>query len=131
MNLQSWLHEICESEAPDRTVLAFNFGLFETEEGYSIYLIGSNEYDKLDPDWATNVDFEPANKYLPLPPHDFGNLSWERALEKIRIQLIEFTATETFQRSFLARAHAITTGFDDGDLVLIAKANSQNVQIEL
>jgi hypothetical protein len=119
MTLQEWLFKMCDTETPDKSIIAYNFGLFETENGYTIYLIGSKEYDKDDQDWATNNDFEPSLKYYPLPTSQYKNLEWEKVLERIKYQLKDFTKTEKFKNSFFAKAKAITTGFDDGDLIKI------------
>lgn len=119
MTLNEWLFRICETEKPDKSVIAFNFGLFETENGYTIYLIGSKEYDKDNPDWATNSDFEPSLKYYPLPPSEYRNLKFEEVLDKIKSKLKDFTKTEKFKNSFFAKAKAITVGFDEGDLEMI------------
>jgi hypothetical protein len=40
-------------------------------------------------------------------------------LEEIEAQLKYFLGTVRFKNSFFAKARAITTGFDDGDLVRI------------
>jgi hypothetical protein len=119
MTLQEWLFKLCDTETPDKSIIAYNFGLFETENGYTIYLIGSKEYDKDDQDWATNNDFEPSLKYYPLPTSEYKNLKWEKVLERIKSQLKDFTKTDKFKNSFFAKAKAITTGFDDGDLIKI------------
>ena len=116
MTLQDWLFHLCDTERPDKSIVAYNFGLFETENGYSIYLIGSKEFDKNDSDWATNNDFEPNSKYYPLPADEYKSLKWEKVLAKIKTKLKDFTKTEKFKNSFFANAKAITTGFDDGDL---------------
>jgi hypothetical protein len=119
MTLQDWLFRICDTEKPDKSIIAYNFGLFETGDGYTIYLIGSKEYDKRDADWALNNDFEPEIKNYPLPKNEYKNLKWEQVLDKIKSQLKAFAKTEKFHHSFFAKAKAITTGFDDGDLVNI------------
>jgi len=89
---EAWLEEVCASEKPGSDIVAYNFGLFEGENGYMAYLIGSTEYDEEDPDRACNEDFVPKRKYFSAP---------ER------------------QASFLSTAQAITVGFDDGDLVKV------------
>lgn len=119
MTLQEWLSKICETEKPDKSVIAYNFGLFETENGYTIYLTGSKEYDEDDEDWVLNDDFKPSLNYYPLPAGEYKSLKWEQVLEKIRVQLKDFTKTNDFKNSFFSKAKAITTGFDDGDLVKI------------
>lgn len=119
MTLQEWLFRICVTEKPEKSIIAYNFGLFETENGYTIYLTGSKEYDKNDSDWATNNDFEPSITNYPLPSSEYKSLKWEQVLDKIKSQIKDFTKTDKFKNSFFAKAKAITTGFDDGDLIKI------------
>jgi hypothetical protein len=119
MTLEGWLFNLCDSEAPKKSIIAYNFGLFETEDSYSIYLIGSNEFDENDSDWATNSDFEPKDKYFQLPAKDFKKLSWQQVLDQIESELKTFSKSAKFRNSFFSKAQAVTTGFDDGDLVRI------------
>lgn len=119
MTIQDWLFKICETENPDDSIIAYNLGIFESDSGYTVYLTGSKEFDKDDSDWVLNDDFEPVQKYCPLPPDEYQNLKWEQVLNRIKSQLMDFTRTEKFRKSFFSRAKAITTGFDDGDLVRI------------
>src|SRR5690554_79776 len=47
-----WLDKVLEQELP-KGIVAFNFNLYEGTEGtYDIQLIGSNEFDENDEDWA-------------------------------------------------------------------------------
>jgi len=60
----NWIEEINMKESSVNGILAFWFGLFETENGYTMYLTGSNEFDEEDDDWACSIDFEPKDKYF-------------------------------------------------------------------
>lgn len=64
--IAKWLTNIAETELPSAGVIAFNIGLFEGEDGYTAYLIGSKEYDPDDSDWACSEDFIPEKKYFKL-----------------------------------------------------------------
>ena len=57
----NWLDDIIKNEKPNSDIIAYWVGIFETEEGYETYLIGSREFDSNDDDWACNVDFTPEN----------------------------------------------------------------------
>lgn len=116
MTFNDWLVKISQTETPEKTIVAYNFGLFETENGYTVYLIGSKEFDKDDSDWALNHDFEPKLKYYPLPEKIYKSLKWEEVLMKVKSQLIDFKKSFHFKKSFFSKAKAITVGFDDGDL---------------
>lgn len=111
-----WINKLNQTENIETEITAFNFGLFETTDGYSIYLIGSKNYDPTDDDWATNVDFEPKDKYLHFDIDLVIDKDWEELL-KISVELIEkYVSSDDFKTSILKNAMAITTGFDGGDL---------------
>jgi hypothetical protein len=114
-----WMTQLTQSESPSADIVAFNFGLFETEDGYTIYLVGAKEFDADDDDWATEVDFEPANKYLVINPAETKELNWNQVLEKVRGTIEQFVKSGRFGKSLLKNAEAITTGFDEGDLLRI------------
>jgi hypothetical protein len=108
-----------KNEEPDKGILAFNFGLFETTEGYTIYLIGAKEYDEDDEDWATEVDFEPTEKYLAIDPEETKGLEWNHVLDKTVKVVTKYVQSNDFKTSILKDAKAVTTGFDDGNLTRI------------
>jgi hypothetical protein len=115
---QSWITDIIENERPSESLIAYNFGIFESDKGYIMYLVGSNTYDKNDDGWTAGFgDYTPKDRYLKLPGDEFKNLDSEGVQEKIEKTIKEFLKTEAFKNSFLNKAKAITTGFDDGDLV--------------
>lgn len=111
---KKWLDEICATEQPISEIIAYNFGLFEGEDGHTVYLVGSEEYDEDDSDWACNEDFTPVQRYFALP--DSSNDEWEVVQENVTQMLKQFMEEPVFEESFLAKATAITVGYDDGDL---------------
>ena len=111
------LEEVCASEKPGSDIVAYNFGLFEGENGYMAYLIGSTEYDEEDPDWACNEDFVPKRKYFELPGSDEAD--WQEIQAVVETFVRQFISAPERQASFLSTAQAITVGFDDGDLVKV------------
>jgi hypothetical protein len=113
----AWLRRVCAAETPPASVIAFNIGLFETEDGFSAYLVGAERYDANDGDWACNEAFTARERYLALPlGHD---AKWQRVLELVVDAVRRFLASTEGAASFLARARAVTVGFDDGDLVRV------------
>jgi hypothetical protein len=115
-SIQTWLTNICLNEHPDESIIAYNIGIFQTPEGFSLYMIGSQNFDANDSDWATEIEFEPEEKYFVLSD-DFSNLDWDQVQYKSIHAIQEFMKMDVFKTSFLAKAKAITIGFDDGDLV--------------
>lgn len=115
-SIHGWLSRIVISERPSKKVIAYNIGLLETEDGYSAYLIGAEEYDDEDSDWACDEAFVPTEKYLKLPASEFKLGGWESAMKKVVKAVKGALKKPDMQSSFLAKAKAVTVGFDDGDL---------------
>ncbi|WP_126971020.1 hypothetical protein [Gynurincola endophyticus] len=114
-----WIHSITATSVANEKITGFNFGLIETEEQYLMYLTGSEHFDADDDDWATEVDFEPANKYLGFGKTFSQGKEWNEVLEFSKKILTDFIESEAFSNSFLKNAVGITTGFDDGELSIV------------
>ena len=56
--IRHWIQQINDETILPSDIVAFNFGLFESEERYCIYLTGSIFYDESDDDWACDIDYE-------------------------------------------------------------------------
>ena len=115
--LGKWLEEVVRDEKPAATVIAFKIGLFESPEGYCAYLSGAQRYSEEDPEWARDETFTPAHRYCVL-----GELSG-RDRKDVQGSVVEsvrtFLDSPHGAASFLAKARAVTVGFDDGDLVSV------------
>ncbi len=107
-----WLNSI-----NDRPIVkAINIGLFEGENYFNVYLIGSNTYDETDDDWACNEDYIPENKYLQLPSSN--SLGWEEFQKQIILSVKKYIIN--FQDfSVLQNTEIVTVGFDDAELVRV------------
>ncbi len=81
--LTEWLYELLEKEKPKTSIKAFNFGLFETRGGYSLYLIGARRYDPNNDDWACNQDFVPNNKYFKISTRFSDGKKWDEVLSTL------------------------------------------------
>jgi hypothetical protein len=112
----SWLERINQSNPPPEDIVAFNFGLFESTDGYSVYLVGARKYDLNDDDWACCQDYVPLEKYFPLPASFTGGKNWQEIHGDVVSLAKQYLKSPEFASSFLAAASAITVGFDDGDL---------------
>jgi len=110
--LEKWVKGMNEEPASD--VIAFNFGLFESEEGYMSYLIGAKEYDPEDDDWACDESYTPANRYFLIP--DSKGASWEDVQNVMTEVLKKFVDSDGFNNTVLSDSIVITIGFDDGEL---------------
>jgi len=111
--LEKWLNSISSEEKIPNTIKAINIGLFETQEGYSLYLIGSNTYSSTDDDWASNEDFTPKNKYLGF---NFDKkLEWREFLDWVHHESKNIIG----KNNLFTNIDTITVGFDDGELILV------------
>lgn len=115
--ISSWLQRMAEQEQVPSEIVALNFGLYESENGYCIYLVGSEEYDEDDDDWACNEDFEPDDNYLEIEGLSPQNTPWEQFQNDVVKILKECMANADVSRLFGNRV--VTAGFDDGNLVRI------------
>ena len=60
--VKEWITELNKTEKLPDGIIALNFGLFEP---YGIELIGSENYDSSDDDWACDEDFVPSQRSCP------------------------------------------------------------------
>ncbi len=109
--LESWVNDLIENESLSKNIIAFNFGLIETSNGFEMYLNGSASYAKDDDDWACYEDFIPNKKYCKIEPLESNN--WEETLAYSKIQLENIIINNSMTNNYFSKAIAITTGFDD------------------
>ena len=117
--ISSWLQRMAEQEQVPSEIVALNFGLYESENGYCIYLVGSEEYDEDDDDWACNEDFEPDDNYLEIEGLSPQNTPWDKFQDSVVQILKECMANASADVSRLFGNRVVTAGFDDGNLVRI------------
>ena len=122
-SFNNWVRGIIKNENPDKKIIAYKFGLFETPDvpsGYYLYLIGAKEYDEEDDDWAAGMgDFKPKDTYLPLPEKEFKKVEWEKVQQMVISTVKDFIKSDDFKSSFFNNAKAIAVGFDEGDLIRV------------
>jgi hypothetical protein len=117
--LWNWILDIVKTEIPSQNIIAFHFGIFEIKKGYCFYLIGSNDYDESNEDWVCKNDFEPRTKYLNIQFHNANKPNWKNFLAITEELLSNFIKSAFFTSTFFYQAKAITTGFDDGNLITL------------
>ena len=115
---QNWIKNV-NKESVNDSIVGFNFGLFDSEKGYVMYLIGSESFDKDDEDWATEIDFEPSKKYFNFGKSFSKNKTWKEILDYSVKIITGYIESEKFKSSIFFNAVGITTGFDDGNLIII------------
>lgn len=111
--IKVWLMQIDRKETLSTNIVALNFGLYEP---YGVELIGSANYKEEDDEWACDEDFVPSERNCPALNID-DNYDWETVLEEMKIILEELV--EELKEMPLLQVENITTGFCDGDLIVI------------
>ena len=117
VTLKEWFFKLFDSEKPEKDVIDYSFGLFETDNCYAIHLVDSKEYEKDDPDAARENEPDSSVNYYPLSKKEYEALEWKQVLNKIKSQLKEFVKTEKYKNSSFAKVKTMTMHFDDGDLL--------------
>jgi hypothetical protein len=132
----SWFLDLLRKEPPSKKIIGLWFGLYQTEDGATLYVSGSNTFDANDPDWPCSNDWWPKGRYAPLEQLDtlWSELKqcdveeWEVILG-IAICLVKnFFACYSgeFQKvSSLSCIH-VATGFDSGDIYDIPTSITPN-----
>jgi len=116
--LHEWLERVSSNEEPSDSIVAFNIGLFEIEDGeYSVYLIGAIAFDESNEDWACSEAFSPSERYCILP--DVAGYEWSVVLDLLAEAVKEFIDSIPGRSSFIGSARAVTVGFDSGELVRV------------
>ena len=117
--IYDWLTAIDNKETVPSEITAFNIGIFEQDEGYTIYLTGSEEYDADGDDWACDVDFEPANKYLELSGPGIKAMEWQEFQDMIVKIVSDYLDTSANTSTSVFAGRVVMVGFDDGQLVRV------------
>jgi hypothetical protein len=113
----TWLEEVTRDENPPANIVAYNIGLFDSPEGYCAYLSGATRYSVEDPEWARDDTYTPVHRYCVLG--ELGGRNSEEVRRSVVESVRSFLSSPAGGGSFLARARAVTVGFDDGDLVAV------------
>ncbi len=114
-----WLHHIEKQDGiPPKDVIAFNFGLLEEDKGYVMYLVGVFEYTEENDDWACVEMPTKEYRYLRLTS-DLQKHTWEDVLSSIAKILSDLEKEGELNITLVKNAKAITTGFDEGELIKI------------
>ena len=118
--ITNWLAALLTSQPPPSNIVAFNIGLYETPAGYSAYLSGATKFDASSDDWALEDAYSPSQREFPLPNDQLQISNWQDALSQVHAALKLALSRSPLSNSALARAQAVTIGFDDGDLERVA-----------
>ena len=111
--INNWIKQIDQTATIPSGIIAFNFGLYETSDGYCIYLVGSKVYDENDDDWACSADFQ--SDYLTISNDECHGIDWNSFLDEVTA-IVTNTLQVIASNASIFSNKIITIGFDDGDL---------------
>ncbi|WP_060672468.1 hypothetical protein [Rossellomorea vietnamensis] len=129
---EDWLNCLFEQEKVPNNILAFNFGLFESEDGIQLYITGSTEWEIDDEEWASNNDYFLEGRYANITLYNDLYNFWE---DDFYLGLfLTISSTITLANNYLlshpsrfSKEVVFATGFDDGDLYNFAKKTDEKV----
>ena len=105
--LQEWLFNICDKDKPQKPIVKYKFGLFESPNDYTVILVGINTYHEGEYRTIIRTEFEPTNMYFKLPETFYKNLNREQLLDRLTSELKRFANTEKFKTSFFTKANIV------------------------
>lgn len=114
--IEEWL-DILKLETVPEGIVAYNFNLYDGDETYDIQLIGSDEFDENDPDWACSELYSSEEDICYIELNDEIS-DWEVAQKKFTECIKEYLDKGKYA-DILKSAKAIGIGFVDGDIDLI------------
>src|ERR1041384_8151146 len=108
-DFNAWADSALANTIP-KSVVAFNFNLYESLHEFHADVIGSNTYDDNDPDWACNETFVERNTLFRLP-HQIVGTEWRQALDAAAGLLRAYLQSDCAGAATLRRSTAVTVGF--------------------
>ncbi len=111
-----WLDAVLKDELPSE-VKAINFNLYEdTENTWSIELVGTSEFDENDDDWACCEVF--STRENPFVIEQEGD--WQTVEEIFEEWISDYLANGKLSKK-MKQNEAVGIGFVDGDLTILFK----------
>lgn len=114
-SIDQWLKGICQERGPKEPVTKYELGLFESSTENILCLVGRNMQQTADTSFDRIV-FKPKDLYFKLPQADYKNMDRAAFLNKLYAELVAFTETEAFKKSYLSKAQS-----------LVFNANGKNI----
>jgi len=113
--------KILEKDLPPKDIIAFNFGIYQTDFNFHLYITGSRQWDEDDEGWASDNDYFPEesfsknNLYKKLYQYWRFNNDLGLFLTIVSTVMLVNTYIDKYPDKFRDRT-VFATGFDDGDL---------------
>lgn len=120
--LSRWLQQLMKKEPAPASVVAWYFGLFESDGGTQLYLCGTEEYDA-DPDegdWAFDPVYFPEGRYAPRTLlNEMGSLADANVREYASLLhaglMVRALCSVHGEAMASTASRPVAVGWDDGD----------------
>jgi hypothetical protein len=117
-----WATEAIPASAP-AGVLAYNFNIAQSFNGFELEVVGSSYFDRGNSDWACEEAWTSRpHKYV--VSYAEAGREWEPFLAWAAAAVCKFIESGLPGTDTLKQAHAVTVGFVDGELVIVAGRDS-------
>lgn len=113
LTLKECFSSICEKESPKVTDTLYRLGVYGVNNHFLIFFIDAKLYRKNAEEWPSKKGSDYKDKYYPILNSEFPDKNWKAVFSKIRSSLSEFSKTEEFRKSSLAKIKPLTITFDD------------------
>lgn len=100
-------------------VVAYNFNLYEHEDGFAIQLVGTGSFDPKDEDWACDEIFSSGEDLFYLPHAVVGN-QWQTGLETAN-SLVKHYLQHGKYATLMKATRGVGVGFVNGNIDLVYK----------
>jgi hypothetical protein len=100
-------------EGPPPTIVGYSINIYESP--FLIEIIGSNEFDIDDNDWACNEDWVPQIRSIDLS-HSLSGSSWEETQKTVIKMASSYIQSNSKNSHILKTAKGFAVGFVDGNL---------------
>lgn len=117
--LSNWVRTLSTEERIPINIKALNFGLFESETGYIVHLYGCENYEEKDDVWSYSEDFVPKKRFLEFNQQYIKDMHWESFQSLVARALGKLLASGPAEEYNILSVKHVTTGFDDGDLIVV------------
>jgi len=111
--IRDWIIKINGAMIPS-PIKALHFGLYESGNSYTLYLVGSIQYAVGNEDWIFDADYRPNPKFCNFDSTSSSG-NWENVLSNVK-SIIENKLLDT---NVFKNVQYITYGFDSGDLYIL------------
>ncbi len=102
--IEAWLKAVLDGKKPEMSISTYKFGVFHLQErGYTIFLVGENQYQESPTKSVVRIEYKPDNAYYLLPADFAEGLDTQRVYDKIYEEIVSFTKTDTFKQSFFVK----------------------------